>query len=253
MKILIVSQVFWPERFKINDLCTDLIERGHDVTVLTGKPNYPKGKYYEGYSFFSNNNDYYNGAKIIRVPIIPRGDGGGMRLALWYLSFVFFGSLFALCYSRKYDFSLVFGVSPITAALPAIVHRIMYKTKMLLWVQDLWPESVIVTGKMNSLFLQKILGQVVKYIYRKSDRIFISSELMEHSIIDKLGPKYSKRICYMPNWADDAHLTKKPNIQKYIHLMPVGFKIMFAGNISFAQDFPSIIKAALILKKTRLA
>ena len=155
MKILIVSQVFWPERFKINDLCTDLIERGHDVTVLTGKPNYPKGKYYEGYSFFSNNNDYYNGAKIIRVPIIPRGDGGGMRLALWYLTFVFFGSLFALCYSRKYDFSLVFGVSPITAALPAIVHRIMYKTKMLLWVQDLWPESVIVTGKMNSLFFAK--------------------------------------------------------------------------------------------------
>ena len=250
MKILIVSQVFWPENFRINDLSTDLIKRGHDVTILTGKPNYPKGKFYEGYSFFSKNNDFLSGAKIIRVPIITRGDGSSIRLSLYYLSFAFFGSLFALFHSRKYDFSLVFGVSPITAALPAIIHRIIYKTKMLLWVQDLWPESVKVTGKMDSSFLQKTLVLVVKFIYRKSDRIFISSELMKNSIIEKLGPKYPKEISYMPNWAEDTHLTKKANIQKHIHLMPDGFKIMFAGNISFAQDFPSIIKAALILKKT---
>ena len=86
MKILIVSQVFWPENFKINDFCSDLIRRGHDVTILTGKPNYPKGKFYDGYSFFSNNNDFFEGAKIIRVPIISRGDGSAIRLSLNYLS-----------------------------------------------------------------------------------------------------------------------------------------------------------------------
>ena len=78
-RILIVSQVFWPENFKINDLCSDLIKKGYDITILTGKPNYPKGEFYDGYSFFSKNNDLFKGAKIIRVPIITRGNGSGIR------------------------------------------------------------------------------------------------------------------------------------------------------------------------------
>ena len=250
MKILIVSQVFWPENFKINDLCSDLIKRGHDVTVLTGKPNYPKGKFYKGYTFFSRNKDFYKGAKIIRVPIIPRGDGSAIRLSLNYLSFVFFGSLFALFHRRKYDFSLVFGISPIISAIPAIIHRIIYKTKMMLWVQDLWPESVDVTGKLKSSFLRKVLVLLVRFIYRQSDKIFISSKFMKKSIIEKLGPKHKKKIYYLPNWAEDTFLNENFSKTKYLSLMPEGFKIMFAGNIGIAQDFPSIIKAALILKKT---
>ena len=250
MKILIVSQVFWPENFKINDLCSDLIKRGHEVTVLTGKPNYPKGKFYDGYSFFSNNHDFFEGAKIIRVPIIPRGDGSSIRLSLNYLSFAFFGSLFALFHWRKYDFSLVYGISPIISAFPAIIHQIFHKTKMMLWVQDLWPESVDVTGKMKNSFLRKLLILLVKFIYRKSNKIFISSEFMKKSIIDKLGSKYPKEIFYLPNWAEDSFLEENINTNKFKHLMPDGFKVMFAGNISYGQDFPSIIKAALILKKT---
>ncbi len=250
MKILIVSQGFWPENFKINDLCYELIKLGHDITILTGKPNYPKGKFYNGYSFFSINKDLFKGAKIIRVPIIPRGDGSSIRLSLNYLSFVFFGSLFALFHWKKYDFSLVYGISPITAAIPAIIHRIIYKTKMILWVQDLWPESVEVTGKLKSSALRNLLVLLVKFIYRKSDKIFISSEYMKNSILEKLGPKYNKDICYMPNWAEDTFLEKIADKNKYLSLMPNGFKIMFAGNISYGQDMPSILKAALILKKT---
>ena len=249
MKILIVSQVFWPENFKINDLSSDLIKRGHDVTILTGKPNYPKGKFYKGYTFFSINNDLFDGVKIIRVPIIPRGDGSAIRLSLNYLSFVFFGSLFALFHSRKYDFSLVYGISPIISAIPAIIHRIIYKTNMMLWVQDLWPESVDVTGKLKSSFLSKVLVLLVRFIYRQSDKIFISSKFMKKSIIEKLGPKHKKKIYYLPNWAEDSFLNDNININKFKHLMPDGFKVMFAGNISYGQDFPSIIKAALILKK----
>ena len=249
-RILIVSQVFWPENFKINDLCSDLIKKGYDITILTGKPNYPKGEFYDGYSFFSKNNDLFKGAKIIRVPIITRGNGSGIRLSLNYLSFAFFGSLFALFHWRRYDFSLVFGVSPITAAIPAIIHRIIYKTKMALWVQDLWPESVDVTGKLKSSFLRNLLVLLVKFIYQQSDKIFVSSEFMKKSIIEKLGSKHNKNIYYLPNWAEDTYLGENVDTNKYLSLMPEGFKIMVAGNISFGQDFPSIIKAALILKKT---
>jgi len=252
MEILIVSQCFWPENFKINDLSTELVKLGHKVTVITGKPNYPQGKFYKGYSFFTKSKEQFNGVKIIRVPIIPRGNGSSLKLSLNYLSFAFFGSIFTLFHIKKYDFSFVYGVSPITAALPAIIHRIFYKTKMVLWVLDLWPESIEVTGKMNSVLLRKLLNSLVKYIYKQSDKILISSKFMEKSILEKLNFKYNKNIGYLPNWAEDTFLEKRIDSNKYLNLMPNGFKIMFAGNISYGQDFPSIIKAAQLLKNNNI-
>jgi glycosyltransferase involved in cell wall biosynthesis len=250
MRILIVTQYFYPENFKINDFCLELIKRGHELTILTGKPNYPSGKFYKGYSFFSNHKEFFNGAKVIRVPIIPRGEGSSFELILNYFSFAFFGSLFTMFHRKKYDFSFAFVLSPITSAIPAIISRIFHNNKVFLWVLDLWPESVDVTGKMKSSFLRKIVVLLVKFIYRNSDKIFISSKFMKKSIIDKLGPKYPKKILYLPNWAEDTFLYDNINTNKFKHLMPDGFRVMFAGNISYGQDFPSIVKAALILKKT---
>jgi len=249
MRILVVSQYFWPENFKINDLCSELIKLGHEVTVITGKPNYPKGKFFKGYGFFSTVKDNYNGVKIFRLPIIPRGNGSSLMLSLNYLSFVFFGCLFSLFHKKKYDFSFTFGVSPITSALPAITHRIFYKTKMVLWVQDLWPESIEVTINLNSIILKKLLISLVKFIYKYSDKIFISSRSMEKSILEKLDSDKIKKIDYLPNWAEDSYLENCVEKNKYSSLMPKGFKIMFAGNIGWAQDFPSIVKAAQLLKK----
>ena len=111
MKILVVTQHFYPENFKINDFCSELIEKGNEITILTGKPNYPKGKFYKDYSFFSKHNELFKGARIIRVPVIPRGNGSSFKLFLNYLSFAFFGSFFTLFHRKKYDFSFVFAVS----------------------------------------------------------------------------------------------------------------------------------------------
>ena len=149
MKILIVTQYFWPEEFRVNDLAFDLVERGHDVTILTGNPNYPQGKFYTGYGFrFVIEN--FRGVKIYRVPIIPRGKASGFRLAMNYLSFAINGSLFALFLRKKFEVSLVFAISPITAVYPALVHKYLYKSKVNLWVQDLWPESISSAGKRIS-------------------------------------------------------------------------------------------------------
>ncbi len=245
MNILLVSQYFWPESFRINDLSTSLVERGHDVTVLTGKPNYPQGKIYNGYSFWGYKKEDYNGVKVIRVPLIPRGSSSGLRLAINYFSFVFFACLYILFHRKKYDVSLTFAISPITQVYPALLHKWLCKSKCLLWVQDLWPESVSAAGKMESSTVHKILTKMVKSIYKKVDVICTQSEAFTESIEEKIDD--SSKICYIPNWAEDIFLDEAlVDGEKYKQLVPKGFIVMFAGNIGESQDFSNIIKAAKI-------
>ncbi|MGE5500031.1 MAG: glycosyltransferase family 4 protein, partial [Syntrophothermus sp.] len=202
MRILIVTQYFWPEEFRVNDLAVDLVNRGHEVTVLTGNPNYPKGKFYEGYGFKFSIEDY-KGVKIYRVPIIPRGNASGIRLALNYFSFVVSGSLFSLFLKQNYDVSFVFAISPITAAYPALVHKRFYKSRMNLWVQDLWPESVTSAGKLKSVSALNLLTKMVRQIYKSSDKVLIQSEAFAESVLDKGVSK--EQLRYVPNWAEDLY------------------------------------------------
>ena len=243
MRILIVSQYFWPESFIINDLVTELVKCGHDVRVLTGKPNYPNGKIYKGYSFLFYEREMYNGATVYRVPLIPRKKGKGLQLVLNYASFVIFACLFVLFHKEKYDKSLTFAISPITQIFPALLHKKLYKTRTYLWLQDLWPESVTAAGKMKSRSILKVLSLMVRDIYKKTDGILVQSESFIPSIKQK-GISQDK-IFYVPNWADDIFTKQiEDNDNKYRNAVPEGFIVMFAGNIGEAQDFESIIKAA---------
>lgn len=248
MKILIVSQYFWPESFRINDLALDLVSRGYDVTVLTGKPNYPGGKVYSGYSFWNYQEEIYNGIRIIRVPIIPRGSASGIRLIINYLSFVISGCLYFLFNRTKYDVSLTFATSPITSVYPALLHKRLCKSKAFLWVQDLWPESVSAAGKMKSSVILKFLNRMVSNIYSKSDQVLVQSEAFIQSVEDKGVPL--GKIKYLPNWAEDIFENKEILVDnKYDELFPEGFKVVFTGNIGEAQDFDSILKAAELTKE----
>jgi len=246
MKILIVSQYFWPESFRINDLVVALKERGHEVTILTGKPNYPQGKIYKGYRFWGYKKERYEGMQVIRVPLIPRGNSSGLRLAINYLSFVIFSSAYLLFWKRHFDVSITFAVSPITAVFPAILHKKLYKSKVCLWVQDLWPESISAAGKIRSGFLMRVLNKMVRFIYKSSDRILVQSEAFRGSILEK-GVDTSK-IKYVPNWAEDLFIDTEVNADKYKNLVPPGFIVMFAGNMGESQDFDSILKAATLTR-----
>lgn len=251
MHILLVSQYFWPEAFRINDLAESLLKYGHKVTVLTGKPNYPQGKIYKGYSFWGYKKENHNGIEVIRVPLIPRGNGSGFKLVLNYLSYVFFSCVYILFHRRKYDVSLTFAISPITQVYAALLHKKLYKSKAILWVQDLWPESVTAAGKMSSRFIYRQLLKMVQSIYHKVDHICIQSEAFSTSISQK-GVDSSK-ISYIPNWAEDLFTERKPVDKiKYKSLIPEGFIVMFAGNIGEAQDFDSIINAAIKTKDNSL-
>lgn len=250
MKILVVSQYFYPEEFKINDLVETLVKMGHEVTVLTGKPNYPRGEYFDGYEFKGVVNEEYKGAKVVRVPLLKRGKGGAKNLVLNYFSFVYYGKKYLRNNEIKADAIICFEISPITQAFPCITCKKKYGGKVLLWVQDLWPESVTAAGGVKNKVALGLLDKMVRSIYNQSDKLMIQSEAFAESILSK--GDYKDKIVYVPNWAEDL-FTDKASIDnsKFEHLMPKGFKVMFAGNIGAAQDFDSIINAANLTKDVK--
>lgn len=251
LKILFVSQYFYPEDFKGNDIVFDLVKKGHEVTVLTGKPNYPEGKFYKGYNFFNKNTEYIQGAKVIRAPLFPRRSGKALPLILNYLSFLFF-SFFVATFriKEKYDVVFVQQLSPVTMALPGIWIKNRQGIPLVLWVLDLWPESIVASSNIKSNFIIKPIEKLVKWIYNKSDLILVSSKFFTKSVLEKCKNENMK-VEHFPNWAEDVFtnsLITIPLKEHKIPELPIGFNIMFAGNIGEAQDFEAIINAAEITK-----
>jgi glycosyltransferase involved in cell wall biosynthesis len=247
MKLLFISQYFYPESFKGNDIVFDLVKRGHEVTVLTAKPNYPNGKFYKGYSFFNKREEVIQGARIIRTPIIPRGNGKGIQLILNYLSFIFF-SYFACLFRIRDQFDAIFvqQLSPVTMALPGHWVKKRQKIPLCIWVLDLWPESVTSASKFNNKLILNALNILVKYIYNGADLILISSEFFRNSIKEKIENK-NKPIMYFPNWAENIFFKQELSLNNQVlPTLPKGKILMFAGNVGEAQDFESILKAAEI-------
>lgn len=247
MNVLLVTQYFYPENFKSNDIAFELVKRGHNVTVLTGLPNYPEGKIYSGYSIFKKRKENINGATIIRALLISRGNGSGFRLFLNYFSWAFFASVkaFFLSFSYKFDAVIVHEPSPVTQGFPAVVVKWIQKIPIYFWVLDLWPESLVAAGGIKNKLVLSIFTRIVKVLYNNSDKILISSKGFKKSILEK--GNYSDKLIYYPNWAED--IISKGNTGYQIPELPVGFKIMFAGNIGESQDMEHFMLAALELKK----
>lgn len=240
MRLLVVCQYFYPEEFKVNELVEGLVERGNDVTVLTGKPTYPRGPYPEGYRFWGVMEEAYKGARVIRVPELTRGNGGGVGIVKSMLSFWVSSCWYARWHKMELDAILCFQLSPVTMALPALIYKRKTGAKLVHWVQDLWPESVTATTSIKGGIVVKLLNRLVTKIYKKSDVILIQSRAFEESICSK--GNFADKLVYAPNWAEG--LFEMGAIKKVDTVLPDGFKVMFAGNIGVAQDFPAIIKAA---------
>ena len=251
MKILFVSQYFYPETFRGNDVVFDLVIKGHDVTVLTGKPNYPLGFFFKGYKFWGVQHEQIKGANVIRIPTIPRGKGGALRLILNYLSFILFSFYFAkFKVDKDYDIIFVQQLSPVTMALPGIwALKRNYKAKLYLWVLDLWPESVISTSGFGNKFIVTLLDKLVTHIYSKSDYILVSSRSFEDSINQR---SVNKQIIYLPNWAESLYEDQEIQEDLEFPILPNGFNVMFAGNIGEAQDFETILSAANLTKSENI-
>ena len=248
MKYLFVTQYFFPEEFRGNDIAFDWAAKGDQVTVITAIPNYPSGKFTEGYGLFTKRKEIINGVEVIRIPVIPRGKDNNIQLMLNYLSFALIGSLYALIIgiSRKFDAIFVQQLSPITLALPGIIVKKIQKIPLTLWVLDLWPESLTSGGNIKNKQILSFFEYIVKFTYKNSDKILISSKGFENSILRK--GDFKTKIMHFPNWAEDVFTNKDV---KTIDKLPTGFKVMFAGNIGESQDFENIMQAALLLKENK--
>ncbi|MBO1909952.1 glycosyltransferase family 4 protein [Sporosarcina sp. 6E9] len=244
--ILVIAQYFYPEQFRINDICTEWVKRGYKVTVITGIPNYPQGKYYNGYGLFKKRKEIYNGIEVIRIPLIPRGNNSIM-LALNYLSFVVSGFFWKTFTKLKADYVYIYEVSPMTQALPGVWFAKKRKIPCYLYVTDLWPENVeIITGIKNKYFLNTI-GIMVDYIYKNCDRIFTSSKSFI-SAINQRGVKLEK-LEFWPQYAEDFYIpvSKEEVVVNDIPQDDV-FNIIFAGNIGTAQGLEILPEVASLLQ-----
>ncbi|MBD5355777.1 MAG: glycosyltransferase family 4 protein [Bacteroides sp.] len=246
MRVLIVTQYFYPENFKCNDMAFELKKRGHEVTVLTGIPNYPKGKFFEGYGVFKKRTETLKGVKIFRTLLIPRGEGGGLRLALNFLSYTFFASLKAIWVSLryKYDVIIVHEPSPILVGVPAIIVKKIQKIPIYFWVLDLWPESLSAAGGIKNKRILHLFGSITRWIYKNSDVLLIGSKGYRISINEK--GDFDNRIKYFPNWVEDTLTLNNSDFEA--PTFPSGFNILVAGNMGDAQDLPHIMEAMLLLK-----
>ncbi len=244
MKLLIFSYVFRPEPFLINELADSLANK-HSVTVYTGLPNYPKGEFYEGYSSSGPFFEKFNKVEVIRYPISPRKKGF-FNLALNYLSHLFF-SLLKLWQTPASDVYFVFATSPLLIAIPAIILKKFRNKPLVIWYQDLWPESfVAVTQSRPHSPLVKFLNLVTRWIYKNTDVMMIQSEAFRKSLTQH---GYSGKVVYIPNWSPEVEEVKTTpawvsdlDSQKCI--------ITFAGNIGKAQALETLLKTAQSLKNS---
>jgi glycosyltransferase involved in cell wall biosynthesis len=250
VKILLWSQYFWPEHFHINEVALSLKEAGEELTMLTGKPNYPGGAIFPGYKALGVQWEVHQGMDVVRMPICPRRVGRARDLALNYLSFIASGYVLGPWVLRKMRFDVVFvyAPSPLLQAMPALFFAWMRGIPLVLWVQDLWPEALISTGFVRNRFLLGLTERVVRFIYRHADLLLISSEGFRASVLQRGGSP--EKIVYHPNSSGMA--PPKAAIQESARLIveEVGqfFSIVYAGNMGTVQSLDTVIAAASLLR-----
>lgn len=247
MKVLIVTQYFWPESFIINQLATTLATQGHELVILTGKPNYPGGKIYQGYQQKGIQHERMDDVEVIRVPLRPRKSASAKALLLNYLSFIWSGLIRfpSLLKGRQFDVIFVFAPSPITSAIPAIPLKYLKHAHLAVWVQDLWPESLAATGFIKNKLVLKLVQYLVKAIYAASDTLLVQSK----AFIEPVSKLSSEgKAVYFPNVMNDM----KESENETNNLLPAYlneyldnyFCLVFAGNIGKVQSIETLINAA---------
>ncbi len=235
-RILIISQYFYPEAFRINDIAKEWVKRGYRVRVLTGIPNYPGGRFFDGYGLKKKRREIYDGIEIRRIPLMPRGHTP-IGLVLNYFSFMWSGLLWTHSREAKRwqpDLIFSFETSPMTQVRIGCRYAKKKGVPHFLYVQDLWPENVItVTGIKNPLIIQPI-DRMVDRIYRETDRIFVTSPSFAEAIATRKHPVPREKITYWPQYAEEFY---RPAERGSNDLIPDDdhFQIAFTGNIGVAQ------------------
>lgn len=244
LNILVVTQNFYPETFGINDIVADMVEKNYKVDVLTGLPNYPQGKFYDGYSIFKRGPKYYKGAMLYRCVVFPRRKNSKLGISLNYASFPIFATLklFLLIF-KKYDKVIVYAPSPIFSCIPASIIAFLKRSEKIVYVLDIWPDSVYSVIDMKCKLLRKILLEYSSATYRGFDKLLITSKGFKEQLINYNIDE--KKIFYLPQWvAQYEHdSTENELYEKYDDT----FNIVFTGNVGIPQNLGILVRSALLL------
>lgn len=251
--ILVVSQYFYPEQFRINDICKEWVKRGYKVTVVTGIPNYPQGKYYEGYDLKHKRKENWNGINIIRIPLIPRGHNS-IGLVCNYISFVISGFIWSVFTDIDADYVFNYEVSPMTQALVGVWYAKKKRIPCFLYVTDLWPDNVEIVAGIHNKKVLGLINLMVNYIYKRSTKIFTSSKSFIFKMMERGVPR--EKLEFWPQYAEDFYLPYERKIDEdlaEITGIPNDgvFNIVFAGNIGYAQGLEVLIETGKYLNEKK--
>lgn len=250
-KILVIAHNFWPENFPINNFIFNLAKNDVEISVLTGKPNYPIGKIYKGYKNLSIDRQKYlklRNVLIYRVPIITRGNSSFFRRILNYLSFIVSAILFGFfeLRTKKIDHIMVYAPSPVIHSLVGIFFKKIKKAKLSIWLQDLLPQTLDLILKSKNKYIYYILDKVINYIYKSCDLIFVQSSEYK-KVLKKVVDQ--KKIFYLPNSRNFLNKKYKKKLSKNFDKKK--FNICYFGNIGIVQEFRTILEVAENLKKNK--
>lgn len=218
-------------------MATELVKRGHTVDALVGIPNYPKGKYFDGYGVFRKRHEVLDGVNVYRAFQTPRGKGG-WRLPINYFSFVITASLrilFQFAWKKKYDAVIVYEPSPVFQAIPAILYKKLRGTPVYFWIMDIWPDAMMSGGGVKNQRLLNSVAKVVRWIYNKCDKLMVCSKRMADSVMEQ--GDFSNKLLYYPNWSEDMMSGK----QDYpLPEFADGYRIMMIGNLGKSQNLDAV-------------
>ncbi len=242
MKILVICQHYWPENFRVTEICEALVERGHQVTALVGLPNYPSGIIPDEYKHFRNRHQVRNGVDICRCFELGRKPGK-VGLAVNYVSYMCSASIKALFHKRDYDVIYAFSTSPVLMSLPAALLRCFTKRKYMIYVLDIWPACLAAMNIQEDSPLYKFMKPVSRWVYRKADCLIYSSKRFQSYLKNIHGIDVPDEH-YMPQFADDIFAQRLPSKQH-----DGTFDFVFAGNIGKMQAVEVLIEAAALLRE----
>lgn len=245
-RVLVIGQHYWPETFRVTDICEGFVEHGYEVDVLCGIPNYPAGKIFGGYGFFKNRRQVHNGVRIIRVPEIPRGNNSNFRIFLNYISYPFFASFYIpFLLFKKYDRVFVYQLSPVLMLFPAILFSKLTRKKLFVYILDFWPHSLFSVVDIQKKWLRNLLTKISYWHYRQTDGAIGAFKGIQTRLITEVGLPQNKTL-YIPQAPEKIYETEVHNkaLEKRFEST---FNIAFAGNINPAQSFDTVTQAAKIV------
>lgn len=237
MKILVICQYYYPEPFRLPDICSELVKQGHEVTVVTGVPNYPMGKIYPGYGHRQKRNEVIDGVKVHRCFTIGRRSGPLFRM-LNYYSYPLSSSRYVAKMKEEYDVVFVNQLSPIMMADAAIKYKKKHGTRLVMYCLDMWPESLTAGGIGTDSAIYRHYRKVSAKIYRQADELLISSKSFRKYIVDEFGIA-DEKIKYMPQYSEELFTPETCS-----KAQDENIDLLFAGNIGTVQSVETIVRAA---------